>query len=248
MKSKDLKKTQEVIKDLILFNSAWNKRKKIKSPYKLDFERIGVYRDLVKTSFTELITNIYPLTYSLFKNHWKELLSKYIEAYPPKSPVLVRAAEDFPVFLAKQKDITKKYPFIPELAKYEWFEVDLCEREEHHNGTKIQGLNPVHELCRFEYSIPEIAELLEKNKRLNKITKQPTNVFIYRDPKDLSIRFFELSPSSLQYIELLNLGFTHAAIVSFLATAYNVEKNNFKDFKKGADELLQTLKRSRIIL
>ena len=41
----NLKKTQKIIKDLILFDSAWNKRGKVKDLSKATLEEIKTYRE-----------------------------------------------------------------------------------------------------------------------------------------------------------------------------------------------------------
>src|SRR3989338_7265254 len=96
MSVKKLKEKEKIVKDFILFDSVWNKRNKIRAAKELPKEaikRISVYRDLVKTSFTDVISRIYPLTKRLIGNKWKHLLSEYIQAHPPDSPLLHMVGE-----------------------------------------------------------------------------------------------------------------------------------------------------------
>ena len=246
----NLQQTQKTIKDLILFDSAWAKRKKIKILSKTAIERIGLYRELVYNSFYDLLTSIYPNTYELLKKDWGNLLHQYIEAYPPKSPILNKVGEYFPVFLQNQKSILNKYQFISELAKYEWVELEVYEKEvsDLKLNPKILSLNPAHIVCKFEYPIVDVVELIKNKKSLSDIQKKETNIFIYRDPKDLSVRFFELSSSTLQYVELLDWGFTHNIAIEMLRDTYEIEEAYFKDFQKQANELQKVLKKNRIIL
>ena len=244
----NLKKTQKIIKDLILFNSVWNKRNKIKSLSKSTLERIKIYRELVRNSFCDISINIYPVTYKLLSKSWDALLSDYLEKYPPGSPILNKAVENLSVYLSGRKDILKKYPFISELAHYEWLEVEIYEREGGVKKNKILSLNPIYEVCTFQYPIPEIVEMIENNKSLRKIYKQTTNVLIYRDPEDFSVRFFELSASSLAFIELLKSGFPIDMVIYFLANAYHVDESNYKNFEKEAMKLVKTLKKNRILI
>ena len=251
----NLKETEKTIKDLILFDSVWNKRNKIKSARKIPKEalnRIKIYRSLVKNSFTDLISKIYPLTKQYFNKNWEILISSYIEMYPPNSPILNKVAENFPFFLAKQKEITKKYPFIHELGLYEWLEVEIYEKEsvvETSNGKNIGfALNPIHEICKFEYPIPQIAEKLEAGKSLGKVTKEQTSVLIYRDPKTLNVRFNEISTGTLAYLELLKSGFPHEMILMILSEHYNIEEKNLKDFCKQINYMVKTLKQRNILI
>lgn len=253
MSLKTLEQIQKTVKDLILFDTVWNKRGKIKKLPKEAINRIQIYRNLVKNSFTDLITNIYPNVYKLLKKDWDKLLSKYIETHPPSSPILNKIAEHFPQFLSKEKKNVKKYPFIYELALYEWQELEIYEKEDYIDKGKAERveliLNPIHVICKFEYPIHKIInEINTKKSALKKITKKSTNILIYRDPKNLTVRFFELSQSSLAYIELLETGFSNELVISLLANAYQIKESQYKDFEKKAIVLIKTLKKSRILI
>ena len=171
-----------------------------------------------------------------------------MEKYPPASPILNKVVEQLPEYLSYRKDILKKYPFISELARYEWLEVEIYERERKGEKNKVLSLNPVHEICTFQYAIPEIVEMIEDEKPLGKIYKQKTIVLVYRDPKDFSVRFFELSTSTLAFVELLKSGFSIDMVIYFLANAYQVDEKNYKSFEKEAMKLVSVLKKSRILI
>lgn len=247
-KKMSLKKTQKTIKDLILFDSAWKNRNKVKDLSKKAIQKIEIYRNLVKNSFSDISANIYPVTYKLLSKNWNSLLSDYIEKYPPSSPILNKAVEHFSEYLSFRKDILKKYPFIVELVFYEWLEVEIYEKEGGKEKNKILSLNPIHEICTFQYPIPSIVELIENKRLLKKVCKQKTNVIIYRDPKDFSVRFFELSSSSLTFIELLKSGFPLEMAIYLLSNAFQIDERNYKNFEKEAMKLVRTLKKSRILI
>lgn len=204
----------------------------------------------------DISINIYPLTYNLLNKSWNRLLSDYLEKYPPALPILNKTVGQLPEYLSMRKDILQKHPFISELARYEWLEIDIYERkrikglenQRTRRKSKILSLNPVHEICAFQYAIPDIVEMIENNQPLGKIYKQRTIVLIYRDPKDFSVRFFELSTSSLAFIELLKSGFSIDMVIYFLANAYKIDEKNYKSFEKEAMKLIKTLKKSRILI
>lgn len=204
----------------------------------------------------DISVNIYPLTYKLLNKNWNKLLSDYLEKYPPALPILNKAVGQLPEYLSTRKDILQKHPFISELARYEWLEVDIYERKRTkglenrrtRRESKILSLNPAHEICTFQYAIPDIVEIIENNQPLGKIYKQRTIVLIYRDPKDFSVRFFELSTSSLAFIELLKSGFSIDMVIYFLANAYKIDEKNYKSFEKEAVKLMKTLKKSRVLI
>lgn len=249
MNNKEFKKTLSIIKDLILFDTAWKKRNQkniLKLLPKKAINKLPKYRDLVKTSFHSTISNIYPNTKILLKKDWTKLLNEYIERFPPKSPILIRVAEDFPKFLSTKKDTLKKYPFIVGLALYEWLEVEVYEMEEKQRNGFL--LNPYHAICTFEYPIPEIIDKIETNKNTRNISKEKTNILIYRDPDDLSVRFFELSEGTLKYIEYLKKENNDKKAFERLIKKYDIQKENLDTFKKNIDDMILVLKKNRILV
>lgn len=252
--TKELKKTLSTVKDLLLFDSSWKKRKTHKEVKKLPkkaVERILIYRELIQSSIFDLISRIYPYTLELIKKDKEKLLPVYLEQFPPKSPILNKVAESFPLFIANQKQLIKKYPFIYELATYEWLELEVADREEQDEGEGDKGqgiLNPIHEICRFKYDIPLIVELIKNNKPLNKISQKQTSILIYRNPKTLEVKFFQLSPASLGYIELLSQGFNDDFITMILSEVFKIDENRFDEFRKEIGKFVKELKRNKIII
>ena len=245
----NLKETQKLVKDLILFDNVWQKRNKIKSIPKKTLQKIATYRDLVRNSLLSVISNIYPNTKKILANQWESLLGQYLELYPPGSPILNKAGEHFPEFISRQKIILKRYPFLHELARYEWIELEIYEAE-NRNQKKNQRLllNPIHNICLFEYPVHKIIERIENKKALGKVKKQKTNILIYRDPKDLTVRFFELSDATLLYIELLKREYTNEKITKCLSDYFKIKKEDYKQFRSVVNNLVKKLTKNRILI
>ena len=114
------------------------------------------------------------------------------------------------------------------------------------NGSLV--LNPIHRICTFEYPIPEIIEKIKHKKPLGKIIKQKTSVIIYRDPKDLSVRFIELSDGAFAYLQMLEAGFPMIMVPMLLAQYYSIDESNEEKFNKELNGLVKTLVNSRILI
>lgn len=248
MSKNNLKKIQETVKDLILFDSAWQDKKLVNSLPEKVLKRITLYKELVRNSFNSTFENIYPNTFKLVKNNWNELYTEYIKQYPPDSPLLNRVVEHLSEFLTTKKNILKKYPFISELAKFEWAEVEIYEKEDYTNNKNKQELNPIHMILRFEYPIVEILKLIEKKKAIKTIEKKQVNILLYRDPKSLKVRMFELAPGTLAYIELLKRGLNHKEATELLMEFFKVKENEQALFKQNMNNLKKELKKNKIIL
>lgn len=241
-----VRKLQKGIKDLILFNSSWNKRSQIIKELKLSkgvINKIKIYRDLVNHSLRGVVTSIYPLTKYILKKDWSRLVNKYLEVYPHSSPILNRVAKDFPKYLSKQESIVSKYPFVYELALYEWLELEVYEKENVLvNDRKKPCLNPIHVICPFQYPIHKVIERIKDDKLVTKIDKKHTNILIYRDPKTLKVRFFELEPGALAYVKLLKSGLKEDLILRKLVSIFNV--SSYQVLKKRIVKLKKVLKKN----
>lgn len=248
---KDLKRTEQVIKDLILFDHSWKKKKQLSKEINLtnkSLKRLEIYRGLVRNSFFDLFSRIYPYSKKLIGKDWDRLLPEYFEFFPPKSPILNKIAMNFPLFLSHQEKILNKYPFIQELAMYEWLELEIADRENPRKSTSKNILNPVHVLFSSNYPVNKIIEYIDNNIDPNTLEPVETHIIIYRDPKTYQVRFFELSKASLAYIELLKQGFDNTSIVDALSIAYGINPKDFSKFKKQIDTFVKALKKNKIIL
>lgn len=249
MSIKELEKTERAVKNLILFDSAWKKRAQYKFIPKHTIERIKIYRELVWNTLSDVVEGIYPYTNKLLLTHWNKLLKQYLEFSPPSSPILYMVGKDFPAFLNTKSTLKKKYPFLYELALYEWLELEILEKEISLEKRKTGlNINPASIICNFEYNIPALIKSIEINKIPLKIKKEPTSIIIYRDPKTFSVRFFELSQAIRLFLELLKIDNDLELIIDTIIEHYKIEERKQKDFKKNLKEIINILKKNKIIL
>lgn len=243
----DLVKNQKDIKNLILFKTPWKNKSTRKLFTSKVLKRIKLYKKLVLGSFDSVLKSIYPNCYKLLKGNWNNLVQKYIEKFPPNTPILNKVAARFPDFLKSEKKILKKYPFISELALYEWKEIEIYEKEDIKSNGK---LNPVHEICKFKYPIPSIIENIETKRQRSKEAEKEssTSVLIYRDPKTLEVRFFELTYGTLVYLELLRLGLTDKEAKEDLIKIFKIDKSKKQEFERSLLKLKTKLRNNRILL
>lgn len=182
----------------------------------VDRQGVQLYASLINHGQQELMRSVYPGCAKLVGDKWNELVDKFLEYYPPKHYNLNQAARNFSEFLGKYAErYCRKFPFIEELADYEWLELELMENplpvqslppEELDSPEKFAQLcpvvNPVARIVHYSYPIPAVVERLRNESRLPKnVDPQPTCVVVYRDPFSHECRFLELEATAANLVE-----------------------------------------------
>lgn len=176
-------------------------------------ERLRQYEYMLKANVSETLQSIFPFTVELLGDQKEAVITSYFWQHPPLSYRLMAVGEAFPAFLQTQTACMEKYPFLAELALYEWAEAELLsapnpncpdERMEVVPQTlaeleaMIPVLNPVSQLLVLQYPIPALVEWLQ-NQSPETIPAhllapaQGTPVWVYRNNGPYHCRFFELN-------------------------------------------------------
>lgn len=87
--------------------------------------RLAVYRDGIRARFCDLIRSDFPVTARILgeADLWA-VVGRYVAQRPPDSPILRDYSEGFPLYISEDL-IRRDYPYLADLAKYEWFKVEM---------------------------------------------------------------------------------------------------------------------------
>jgi hypothetical protein len=202
----------------------------------IDASRLALYRELMHNTVRDTLESIYPFTVQLLKHgspshadeykegleSWASLAECFRRSCPNLSPKLTGAVENFPRFLAGEAVWMSIYPFLSELADYEWLEMQVLNMPDAPTIVNTPSETPVPSdfenfypvwnqarlLQRFEFPIPEIINALQaltdEEHSLDHLSDapQPTDMLFYRDPETLQVRFFVLNELTRSLIEL----------------------------------------------
>jgi len=204
-------------------------QEKSRAPYRKLHQPFSLYAELLQNTVYETLSSFFPYCKQLLNEDWFSLCEAYRRQYPNKSYQLFRCAENVPAFLGEQSNWVERYPFLEDLARYEWIEVQVENEREQilpkhtipfapDSPEQLQTLAPVwntaSELQTSWYPIPRIIEAMQKDGAANKDSNNPkwtntmaidyhlTLLFIFRDPWSHRARFFELNSLTAQLIQL----------------------------------------------
>jgi hypothetical protein len=189
----------------------------------VESHRVALYEELLFNTVLETLQNIYPYTYQLLSQQgekegtWLALAEQYRRDYPNQSYKLMGAVCHFPDFLATQTKWMKQYPYLKDLALYEWLEMVVLNLPNMSESIDLPGSlpdlpvwrnykpvwNSARQLHSFSFHVPEILEFLNrKTQTIDRLVveKKPVDILIYRDPQTLQARFFCLNALTAQLI------------------------------------------------
>ena len=99
-------------------------------PTDLPAERMQIYQDLVFRNLENLLASSFPVVKNVTESdHWGALIRGFIRDYRATTPHFPLLPQEFLSYLQglyqKNDSIFDRYPFIWELAHYEWVELDV---------------------------------------------------------------------------------------------------------------------------
>ncbi|MBX9688872.1 MAG: hypothetical protein K2X27_19340 [Candidatus Obscuribacterales bacterium] len=174
-----------------------------------EVDRAGaiVYAGSINYEHHKMADRIFPYCAKILKDDWDDLVDAYYKRYPSSHFNFSKICNQFSRFLLEDcPQLLAKYPYLAELADYEWLELEKIEHEAKivkEDSPPIDSLekiiayypvlNPTLTLRYYRYPIAEIAEKLQNQKRpRKKYAESECIMAIYRDPKTHNARFMEI--------------------------------------------------------
>ena len=180
------------------------------APEDIEERRMAIYRDLLYRNVESFLANSFPVLRKVLKDdEWHSLMREYFRNHKARTPLFPRMPQEFLQYLQDEKETAgSMYPFLLELAHYEWVELALSldTREIRQDGINPEGdllsgvpvLNELSWSLAYEYPVHRIGpDFLPEAK-----PAQPVCLLVYRDRQD-KVRFIELNPLAARLVDCL---------------------------------------------
>lgn len=182
----------------------------------LDRNGASLYARSIAYEHQNMADQIFPYCAKAIGKDWEKVVWDYYKLHPGEHFNFNKICKEFSNYLTDHcQPLLKKYPYLAELADYEWLELEKAEDERKielaekivFNGLDELNayypvLNQTLSVCHYLYPIPEIAKNFSDAKRpRKKFQERACNVAIYRDPETHSSRFMELGKAISQVVE-----------------------------------------------
>ena len=179
------------------------------APEGIEDRRMAVYRELFFNNLLKLLSGTFPVLKKLHSaDRWKAIVREFIVSHRAQTPYFLQIPKEFLDFLERDyRASDSDFPFMYELAHYEWAELALTVSEESNDmtgvaadGDLLAGVPVKSRLAwPLAYRFP-VHRISASFKPQSADDTQPTFLVIYRSPDD-ELGFMELNPATARLLE-----------------------------------------------
>lgn len=178
------------------------------APADVQEQRIAMYRELFFNNIDSFLRSNFPVLRAILDDRqWFELAQDFFSRHVCKSPYFSEIPEEFLDFLQNERNHPDDFPFLVELAHYEWVEmaVSIAKEEiafKHWHWDNLLGqnirLSPLAWPLAYQYPVHKIASTFLPEQA----PAQPTFLIVYRNQDD-DVNFLEITPMTYRLLEIL---------------------------------------------
>jgi len=182
----------------------------VAAPSGIEDRRMGIYRDLLYNNVESFLANSFPVLRRIHDDRgWHALVRDYFRAHRAHTPLFPRMPQEFVQYLERERCGEEgDFPFLAELAHYEWVEIALSLDP---RDIGFEGIDPDGDLLAGAPAASPLAWPLACDFPVHRISpdhlpaappEQPTYLVVYRDRAD-HVGFMELNPVTARLLELV---------------------------------------------
>ena len=214
-------------------------------------ERMQMYRTLFFNNVESFLSSNFPVLRKILNDsQWQQLAQDFFANHPCTTPYFSEIPEEFIIYLQNERVASADdYPFMLELAHYEWVEMALSIAQEELSETQPQQITDLTQ----NISLSPLAWILAYQFPVHKISpdhlpqqapEQPSYLAVYRDIED-EVKFIELAPMSFYLLQTIQ---KQPAISIANCLAIVLPDNAAESLKNSAIEAIQQFVNKQIIL
>ena len=187
-------------------------------------ERMAMYRELFFNNIDSFLSTSFPVLRTLFDDQqWLALASDFFASHRCQTPYFSEIAEEFLAYL-QQRQQPGDYPFLWELAHYEWVELALAIAKDEplfasdallaDFERQTLAVSPLAWLLAYQYPVQQIsAQFLPVVP-----PAQPTYLVVYRDAEH-EVHFMQAAALTFRLLQLLEqqAGTARAVVTQLVA-------------------------------
>ncbi len=199
----------------------------VRRPQGVPARRMKVYSSLLFNNVESFLLSCFPVCRKVLgKQRWDRLARAFFRDHVSHTPYFRQIPEEFLQYLQTEWQPADDMPaFLPELAHYEWVELELDTSNRDANlpahdpaGDLMTGrplLNPVSRVLAYRWPVHRISPRFKPGEP----PAQPTFTLAFRDA-ELDVRFILINAASARLISLIqdNPALTGAEAVAMLAS------------------------------
>jgi len=224
-------------------------------PDDIEARRMKIYTELFYNNVEGFMSNAYPVLRELTEDEkWHRMIRDYFEKHQASTPLFQEMPREFLKYLENEREAEQDdYPFMLELAHYEWVELALSvtDIENDYSNVDIEGdlLEGVPVLSKtawplnYNYKVHEICDSFLPEQP----DEQPTYLVVYRNADD-EVLFLDINPVTAQLLHDINeeTNLTSKQMLTNIAEQLNHPNPNV--VIQGGIQILDDLKTRGVII
>lgn len=224
-------------------------------PGDIEARRMKIYNELLFNNVEDFMSHAYPVLHEISGNEkWQRMIRAYFEIHHASTPLFQEMPREFLKYLENEHEAEQDdFPFMLELAHYEWVELALSVTDTEIDMTSIDPdgdilegqpvLSPLAWPLSYHYAVQNISpEYLPEEPG-----EQPTFLVVYRDQND-EVHFLELNPVTAHMLQLISEGTEQTSKEMLSDIAEQLNHPNPDVVIQGGLKILHDLKTRGVIL
>ena len=224
-------------------------------PHGIEARRMNIYNELLFNNVESFMSNGFPVLRSITPDDkWSRMLRNYFETHKASTPLFPEMTREFLRYLEHEhKAESDDFPFMLELAHYEWVELALSISEQEietanvdADGDLLEGVPVLSSLAwplSYQYPVHRISSDFIPAEPGG----QPTYLVVYRNSKD-EIHFLELNPVTAHLLQLILEDRNLTTRQMLVNIAEQLQHPNPEIVIQGGLQILHDLKTRNVIL
>ena len=173
----------------------------VPAPDGIEDRRMAIYRELFFNNLRSLLSSTFPVLKKLHADDkWRRMVRRFMQKHSAQTPYFLQLPAEFLDFLQNEYEPEDDdFPFLVELAHYEYIELALSVSEASNdldgvdpNGDLLAGV-PVKSELAWVYAYQYPVHRISKEFQPGAPEEQPVYLAVYRGTDD-EVGFLELNP------------------------------------------------------
>lgn len=171
-------------------------------------QRMAMYRELFFNNIDSFLSANFPVLRAILNDRqWFELGQDFFAKHISRSPHFSEIPEEFLDYLQNERDSSEDFPFMLELAHYEWVEMALSIAKEivpanHQSLDNLLNLRIRLSLLAWPLAYQYPVHKISPDFLPETAPEQATFLVVYRNPDD-EVNFIEITPITYRLLEII---------------------------------------------
>ncbi|NOT12249.1 MAG: DUF2063 domain-containing protein [Methylococcaceae bacterium] len=178
------------------------------APSDVNKDRMDMYRELFFNNIDSFLSDNFPVLKTILNDwQWLKLTQDFYATHKSQSPYFAEIPEEFLYYLENERHNPDDYPFMLELAHYEWVEMALSIAK----ADTVATAKGKEKLLNHRIEVSPLAWPLAYQYPVQRISpdylpeqapEQPTCLIVYRD-QHYDVHFIEITPITYRLLQLI---------------------------------------------